>query len=434
MSKYPFFDKKGRPSKVEADLCKKINTLLNSGEIEQSEIDNIIDTDGYPTNAEELDILYSYLSGESGDEQTNSVNQTKTEYVEPSKDIDDNELQSDVNQDFGEETYSEIKGQKNQKAVGFDPFAEPVIERGYTKGFNIPNEQDEETQNREGVQFDETDFDKPQEGESVANDLNGVSEAQEIEEDIPQPEWVESGGFDEEPEGENDEFEEGDEEYEDDGKLGDGNLDDLSPAQKRKSAEKTADAILQMYSKFAPLPFKSWASFKDNTIQKMVIDGRLDLNMQLENGVTVKDYIDSQNEQVEDIFEVTEETQQEIKDPLVEVLLEQEIALTPTQRLMIAVGSHVVQMGFSAYQLSQNNKVALESFEKFHDQMKKPNPNYRQQPNTAKQPNPVTEERINDNDKQAVDELMREINKDDDGIIDAENDPSVEVTVEENED
>lgn len=245
---------------------------------------------------------------------------------------------------------------------------------------------------------------------------------------------MESGGFDEEPEGESDEEDGDDEDYEDDGKLGDGNLDDLSPAQKRKSAEKTADAILQMYSKFAPLPFKSWASFKDNTIQKMVIDGRLDLNMQLENGVTVKDYIDSQNEQVEDIFEVTEETQQEIKDPLVEVLLEQEIALTPTQRLMIAVGSHVVQMGFSAYQLSQNNKVALESFEKFHDQMKKPNPNYRQQPNTAKQPNPVNEERINDNDKQAVDELMREINKDDDGIIDAENDPSIEITVEENED
>ncbi len=374
------------------------------------------------------------MSGESDQEQSNSVNEPKTEYVEPSKDIEDNEFQTDVNQDLGEEAYSQIKGQKNQQAVGFDPFAEPVIERGYTKGFNIPNEQDEETQNREGVQFDETDFDKPQEGESVANDLNGVSDAQEIEEDIPQPEWVESGGFDEEPEGENDELEEGDEDYEDDGKLGDGNLDDLSPAQKRKSAEKTADAILQMYSKFAPLPFKSWASFKDTTIQKMVIDGRLDLNMQLENGVTVKDYIDSQNEQVEDIFEVTEETQQEIKDPLVEVLLEQEIALTPTQRLMIAVGSHVVQMGFSAYQLSQNNKIALESFEKFHDQMKKPNPNYRQQPNTAKQPSPVTEERISDNDKEAVNDLMREINKDDDGIIDAENDPSVEVTVEENED
>jgi len=435
MSKYPFFDKKGRPSKVEADICKKINTLINSGQIQQSEVDDITADDGYPTNADELETLYSYLSGESPTGQSGSNNsqqeeQSNTDYEQESSN-DFNE------QEINEESFSEIKGQKNPKAVGFDPFAEPVIERNYTKGFNIPNEQNEESENRDGIQFDENDLQQPDGGESVANDLNGISDAN-INEDIPEPEWANSGSFDEDGQGENGEGEEDyeDEDDEEDGKLGDGNLDDLSPAQKRKSAEKTADAIMQMYSKFAPMPFKSWASFKDTTIQKMILDGRLDANMQLENGVTVKDYIDSQNEQVEDIFEVSEETQQEIKDPLVDVLLEQEIALTPTQRLMIAVGSHVVQMGFSAYQLSQNNKIALESFEKFHSQMKKPNPQYQQRPQTTSnsQPNPIVEERISGNDKQAVEDLMREINKDDDGIIDPENDPSVEVTVEENED
>ena len=38
MSKYPYFGKKGRPSKDEADLCKKINKLVNSGEVAESEI------------------------------------------------------------------------------------------------------------------------------------------------------------------------------------------------------------------------------------------------------------------------------------------------------------------------------------------------------------------------------------------------------------
>ena len=426
MSKYPYFGKKGRPSKDEADLCKKINKLVNSGEVTESEINQLIDTDGMPTNLDELQDMYSYLTGEELQRASNKLytgeeekteNITEEEYTEDN--IQDVEIESTVDNDF-----SNVSG-GSKDAVGFDPFSEPVIERGYTKGINISNEQEEQ----EGVEFDENDFERPEGGESVAEQINSE---QSVEEDIPEPAWSNHN----EPEGDDYEDEEGDDYDDEEGdeseKLGEGNLDDLSPAKKRKSAEKTADAILQMYCKFSPTPFKSWAKFKDTTIQKMVIDGRLDMNMQLENGVTVKDYIDGTNEQVEEIFEVSEETQQEIKDPLVDVLLEQEIALTPTQRLMIAVGSHVVQMGFSAYQLSQNNKVALESFEKFHSNMRKANPQY-QEP-TAEQPVPeprntvVPDDRITGNDREAVDELMKEINQDDDGVIDAEHDPNVEVT------
>jgi len=427
MSKYPYFGKKGRPSKDEADLCKKINKLVNSGEVSESEISQLIDTDGMPSNLDELQDMYSYLTGEevqrknqklyTGEEE-NSENNIEKEYED---DIQDVEIETEIKTDSD---FSNISG-RNKDAIGFDPFSEPVIERGYTKGINISNEQEEQ----DGVEFDENDFERPEGGESVAEEINSE---QSVDEDIPEPAWSNHS----ESEGEDYDDEEGedydDEEGEDSEKLGEGNLDDLSPAQKRKSAEKTADAILQMYCKFSPTPFKSWASFKDTTIQKMVIDGRLDMNMQLENGVTVKDYIDGTNEQVEEIFEVSEETQQEIKDPLVDVLLEQEIALTPTQRLMIAVGSHVVQMGFSAYQLSQNNKMALESFEKFHSNMRKTNPQY--QDPTTEQPVPeprntvVPDDRITGNDREAVDELMKEINQDDDGVIDAEHDPNVEVT------
>lgn len=54
MSKYPYFAKKGRPSKEEADLCKEINKMVNSGQVKESDIDELAKTDGLPTNLEEL--------------------------------------------------------------------------------------------------------------------------------------------------------------------------------------------------------------------------------------------------------------------------------------------------------------------------------------------------------------------------------------------
>jgi hypothetical protein len=176
------------------------------------------------------------------------------------------------------------------------------------------------------------------------------------------------------------------------------------------------------------MPFKSWSSFKDHKIQKMAFEGKIDLEMPLENGITVKDYIDGNNEQVEEIFKVSDETREEIKDPLIDVLLEQELALTPTQRLMLAVGSHLVTMSFSAYQLAQNNKVALETFERYHQQTKKektaPFSNDQAIKSKAK-----AKDNLSKVEKDAVEKFMREMSgEDDEEIIDSEHDPNVEVT------
>jgi hypothetical protein len=160
----------------------------------------------------------------------------------------------------------------------------------------------------------------------------------------------------------------------------------------------------------------------------MAFEGKIDLEMPLENGITVKDYIDGNNEQVEEIFKVSDETREEIKDPLIDVLLEQELALTPTQRLMLAVGSHLVTMSFSAYQLAQNNKVALETFERYHQQTKKektaPFSNDQAIKSKAK-----AKDNLSKVEKDAVEKFMREMSgEDDEEIIDSEHDPNVEVT------
>ena len=176
------------------------------------------------------------------------------------------------------------------------------------------------------------------------------------------------------------------------------------------------------------MPFKSWASFKDHKIQKMVFEDKIDLETPLENGISVKDFIDGNNEQVEEIFKVSDETREEIKDPLIDVLLEQDLALTPTQRLMIALGSHLVTMSFSAYQLAQNNKIALETFERYHQQTKKQTSAPFSNQQTGKKKS-KSQDNFSKVEKDAVEKFMREMSGDEEEeIIDSEHDPNVEVT------
>jgi len=413
MSKYPFFAKKGRPSSAEREVCRKINKLIDSGSITESDINDYVGTNGVPETQNELETLYSLLTGEEAIAQPKKTTNYSDEYI----DDDDDDFQNDeeIDDSFSEQKEPNMSNNEpNSNPIDFTPFEEPVIEREYTKGF-VPEEED-----------------VPSDFQNFSNDGDSMSFNEDelrrppIEEEIPEPEWaggmggnVSDASYEESTEEE--------EPIEDDGKLGGDNLQDLSPQQKRKSAEKTAEAILNLYCNFAPLPFKKWASFSDAKVNKLVFEDKLDMSMQLENNVTVRDYIKGTNEQVEEIFEVSDETREEIKDPLIDVLLEQDLALTPTQRLLFAVGGHVLQMGFSAYQLAQNNKVALESFQKYHEQFKTQNTSTTRGGNSTAQAPPMPNE-FTAHEQDEIEKMMREMEGND--VIDSETDPSIEVTEE----
>ena len=431
MSKFWFFDRKGRPTSNEKRICDKFNSFINDGSVSKNQVEEYLEEYGKPMNENELEEMFGFLTG-------NDSNGKAYEYAD-----DNNEDYEDSDEDYDDNSveYEEVNTQQNTSAnsVDFNPFEEPVIERGYTKGF-MPKSQNEDDDsdsddddsdsdddNEKG--FSDEDLKMPKDGEGIDDD--------ELDEDIPEPEWASGlggGSSDDDDDYDDDE----DEDDEDGGKLGGDNLQDLTPAQKRKSAEKTAEALLNMYCQFVPMPFIKWSSFSEGKIQKMVFENKLDLTMQLENNVSVKDYIDGVNEQAQEVFKVSDETKEEIKDPLIDVLLEQDLALTPTQRLMLAVGGHLVTMGFSAFQLAQNNKQALETFEKFHIQMNKQQaPVYQeqQQQKTKKNPRPRPQDNLSKVEKESVEELMRQMvdNSDedydeDDDIIDAEHDPNVEVS------
>ncbi len=419
MSKFWFFDRKGRPTTNEKKICDSFNSLIDEGKVSNNQVEEYLEEYGKPMNESELDEMFGFLTG-------NDSNGNKYQYADDINDADEN---YDNSYDETENVeFEEINNQQNNNtsSVNFNPFEEPVIERAYTKGFQTKSEGDDDNSDSDDDEdsFSNDDLKMPTDGQSIN---------EEEDEDIPEPDWANKGGFSGDKDDEDDDEYDDDEDDDDDGgKLGGDNLQDLTPAQKRKSAEKTADALLNMYCQFVPMPFTKWSSFNDGKIQKMVFDKKIDLSMQLENNVSVKDYIDGVNEQAQEVFKVSDETKEEIKDPLIDVLLEQDLALTPTQRLMFAIGGHLITMGFSAYQLAQNNKQALETFEKYHIQMNQQNaPVYQETEKVLKKPRQRNQQdNFSKVERESVEEFMRQMNvdDDDDDIIDSEHDPNVEVT------
>ncbi len=147
------------------------------------------------------------------------------------------------------------------------------------------------------------------------------------------------------------------------------NLEDLSPSQKRKAAEQSADAMLLAYGNLAPIPFKKISQFNIGKIDNLHLKGEIDKNMVVsDDGTTVKSHCEQVNQQVDQIFEITQEMKDEIRPPLIDVLLENNLALTPTQRLIMAVSGQILTMGLTSFQLMQQNKAALNQFKVFHKQ------------------------------------------------------------------
>lgn len=148
-------------------------------------------------------------------------------------------------------------------------------------------------------------------------------------------------------------------------------LDDLSPSQKRKAAEKAADALIASYANIVPKGFIWVASFNVPKLQRMELKGDIKLKMIVQDdGLRVIDYINSVNSQAKQVFTITEEMKLEIKDPLVDVLLENNMAMTPTQRLMLAIGQQLFTMGITAVQFLASNRQAIAAFKDLTAQAK----------------------------------------------------------------
>ena len=136
--------------------------------------------------------------------------------------------------------------------------------------------------------------------------------------------------------------------------------------KRKKAAKQTAEVILTSYQKFMPVPFKKISSFNMRKMEKLNMSGDISLNMVVtEDGKTVRNYMEGVNQQVDELFVVTDEMKDDLRQPLIDCLMENNLALTPTQRLMLAAGSQVAQFTVQAIQLNVGNRDALNTFKQF---------------------------------------------------------------------
>jgi len=146
-------------------------------------------------------------------------------------------------------------------------------------------------------------------------------------------------------------------------------LDDLSPTEKRKQVEMFADAILETYGQLYHAAFSGYCSVKMNKMEVLDRDGTIRLSMVIERGengeMTIREQFLKYNEKVNDAFTVTPEMKEQLREPLIAVLMEKGIAPTPMTTLLIVAGSHLLQGIFNAAQLKAEIKEQTETFKQF---------------------------------------------------------------------
>jgi hypothetical protein len=145
------------------------------------------------------------------------------------------------------------------------------------------------------------------------------------------------------------------------------NLKDLSPKEKRESIEKTADAILLAYQQYIPLPFVYFASYNEKKLDKLHDAGEIDLETQVRrDGTTFRQFVQTFNKDVEEKFAITNEEVESLREPLIDVLSEQDIAMTPLQRLMFIAGQHLVAKVFLCVKFLRDKKADMDTMREIH--------------------------------------------------------------------
>lgn len=147
------------------------------------------------------------------------------------------------------------------------------------------------------------------------------------------------------------------------------NIKELSPKEKREAVEKTADAILIAWRSYVPLPFIYFSKFNEKKLKKLHDNDEIDLDIEVKSdGTNFREYVKEFNSNVEQIFSVSDEEVLALKDPLVDVLMEKDIALTPTQRLLFTAGQLLVSKVMMCAKLISEKKSDMEDMKIMHSE------------------------------------------------------------------
>jgi len=237
----------------------------------------------------------------------------------------------------------------------FQPLKKNVIKRGYEGG---------EVQNTNTEGFDDGEIASSQSGDG---DIPSSAQTFTSDDVIapptsnPQPLKKDSGSVNSQAQSMSS-FQKSDDELEADKKR---------EREKRKNVRKTAEVFLTTYRHLFPQLFKWMAKYNMSKVNRAEMSDDIDLSMQIsEDGTSVGEYIDDHNDNCDETFEFTETQIDEIREPLIDVMLEKGFELTPMQRLIFAMGGQAVAMGSAAVKLAVQKSQDMAQFKTFHDENK----------------------------------------------------------------
>jgi hypothetical protein len=154
-------------------------------------------------------------------------------------------------------------------------------------------------------------------------------------------------------------------------KQSEGNLSELSPKEKREQVEKTAEVILLAYKQYLPIPFVYFGTHDIKKLKKLEEKDEIDLGAVVnKKGETLLEYIKEFNNSVEETFKISDAEIEMIRPALVDVLMEKEVAFTPTQRLIFTVGQLLIAKIMMLVKFIRAKSADLKEFRQMHEENK----------------------------------------------------------------
>lgn len=141
--------------------------------------------------------------------------------------------------------------------------------------------------------------------------------------------------------------------------MGAANSQSMSNKQQKDAIEKTADAMLASFKQLAPIPFVMLSSFNINKIEDLHDEDKLDKYMEVpEYDAPFIDFAKGFNAEMQKLSQFSDEEIEPIREPLIDVLNEQKVSLTPTQRLLVALGGALTpKLMVSIQQNNEKNRL-----------------------------------------------------------------------------
>lgn len=239
------------------------------------------------------------------------------------------------------ETKSSKKPEVKQESAGYDPFGLPPQEREYSKPEVAQGDVPDIPEDNVRIPSAEDIFNEPfEEADTFPDD------AENIEEPIPEKPTYERGSY-ANPE-----------------------VSDLSPKQKKKSAEVFAITIVNAYEMAHEAGYR-WLSLEDDKIQKKIVNNKFNpdlldvlvpLNADGSENIRFADFIKGYNHQLKETLTLDPDIKSEMTELLTEIALEEGWGLSNKQRLLFLVGTDLLVKAGAAIGMRSTMNEAIKVF------------------------------------------------------------------------